>query len=724
MGKWSYGIVLDAGSSGTRLHVYKWLKSANALEKATDSQLQRLPQVATKKTWTKKTKPGISEFGDTPELIGDEYLGDLYKHALGIIPKDEVENTPIFLLATAGMRMLTSTQRTAILGRVCSYTRRTTGFQLPDCDLHIQVIPGETEGLYGWIAANYLLGGFDEPESHNHGKGHHTYGFLDMGGASAQIAFAPNATVADEHADDLKLLRLRSVNGEAQEYRVFVTTWLEYGAREARRRYLEALAEETDLKKIDELPDPCLPVGLKVNKTIKSIDTHLLGTGKFQECESRTLQILDKDAECSDPPCPFHGTHVPPIDFDVNHFVGVSEYWHTTHEIFEFGHTDKAYDYATYQQRVLDFCSMQWSAIEDGLEKHKWGKKVDAETAEDVCFKASWLINMLHEGIGIPRVGLETDGDSKNGNTTQHVIDKAKQEGYLAPFQAINKIDHTEVSWTLGKMILYASSQVPPKTGDTLAVGFGSNIPGDSLPDDFQSPGGLAPPEHADTPIDTSPKAPTTNDPLPNKPTDTSTSLLNSTASLPRRTPGLLLILLILLLISILLCGRDRRASTVARIRTFFTPRRQRNRFLHSPQTSTSSSRSRARGFASKLPSLASFTTSTRGRGPKYERILEEGSYADDMPAPGDFELAALSDSSTASAESAGERSSAGSSSSGSVRAREKARALPRSGLGPGERLESRERESGGESTGHRSRQGSPLRRSPGFPPGYKRSVD
>ncbi len=80
----------------------------------------------------------------------------------------------------------------------------------PTGDLHIQVIAGDTEGLYGWIAANYLLGGFDSPEKHMHGKGHHTYGFLDMGGASAQIAFAPNNTEAEKHANDLKLLRMRT----------------------------------------------------------------------------------------------------------------------------------------------------------------------------------------------------------------------------------------------------------------------------------------------------------------------------------------------------------------------------------------------------------------------------------------------------------------------------------------------------------------------------------
>ncbi|KAL9102454.1 MAG: hypothetical protein Q9187_009121, partial [Circinaria calcarea] len=179
---------------------------------------------------------GISSFGDSPGSVGPDHLRQLFDHALSIVPPDAVKDTPIFLLATAGVRLLPELRRKALLDQICTFARSTTKFLLPDCNLHIQVIPGETEGLYGWIAANYLLGGFDAPEEHAHGKGHHTYGFLDMGGASAQIAFAPNATEADRHAEDLKLLRMRTINGAVAEYKVFVTTWLGFGVHEARRR--------------------------------------------------------------------------------------------------------------------------------------------------------------------------------------------------------------------------------------------------------------------------------------------------------------------------------------------------------------------------------------------------------------------------------------------------------------------------------------------------------
>lgn len=550
--------------------------------------------------------PGVSTFGDKPELVGPDHLKPLFEHALNIIPKDAVADTPIFLLATAGMRLLPDFERKELLSQTCSYARSNTKFLLPNCDLHIQVIPGETEGLYGWVAANYLLGGFDSPEEHDHGKGHHTYGFLDMGGASAQIAFAPNATEAERHADDLKLLRMRTLNGAAAEYKVFVTTWLGFGVNEARKRYVTALLEASGVPDATELPDPCLPIGLAIStkgdvlleppKTVKGQEPYLIGTGRFDECLRQTYPLLDKDAPCEHEPCLLHGVHVPAIDFDVNHFVGVSEYWHTTHEVFEMAHKDKAYDFNTYQTQVKKFCSQDWTSISKGVTTHDWGKKVDEATAVEVCFKASWLINVLHNGIGIPRIGLEnTKGDGYNG--TKALLSHAKEKGFLDPFQAVDKIDDTEVSWTLGKMVLYAASQVPPLDA-SLPVGFGSNVPG--IPSDFQY-AGIKSTLPSDTNQDDKADVEDWHDAL----------FSNSS---PRRIPGFLLFLLILSIAVFLLLGCDRRSRLYHKLASIF------------PGKETGASRppsKRRKIFAGKNL----FFPSRGGPGALgiYERVLEDG---------------------------------------------------------------------------------------------------
>ncbi|KAI1822238.1 nucleoside phosphatase family-domain-containing protein [Xylaria intraflava] len=484
--KWRYGVILDAGSSGTRLHIYRWQDPSKVVKHASIGGLDNLPSL--QNYYAKKIRPGVSTWGDRPEDVGPEHLEALIKKAKKKIPNDRHADTPIYLMATAGVRLLPKDQQRTLLSEICTYFRRESDFSLPDCNAHIQVIPGETEGLYGWIAANYLLGGFDNTEGHAHGKGHHTYGFLDMGGASAQIAFAPNTTVAEEHGNDLKLVRLRTMDGAPVEYKVFSSTWLGFGVNQARSRYVKQLIDNILLDGEHEVPDPCLPKGLRTTETGEVIEgvskqLQLVGTGEFDECMRTTKPLLGKDMPCNDDPCLFDGKHVPPIDFDVNHFVGVSEYWHTTHGVFATKEDDRAYDFNSYQKQVMDYCSQSWDVIESSVDV----KKADPfKEAQEACFKASWMINVLHEGIGVPRVGMENT-PTPGINVTKAVGEAAKEKGFLHAFQPADEIDDMEISWTLGKMVLYAAGQIPPQDDYSLPVGFGSNTK--AIPVDFQHAG-------------------------------------------------------------------------------------------------------------------------------------------------------------------------------------------------------------------------------------------
>lgn len=582
--KWRWGVVLDAGSSGTRLHIYKWKDPAKARKHASTAELHSLPKLETEKKWTKKIKPGVSTFGDNPTAVGHDHLKGLIDHALKIIPEDQVEDTPIFLMATAGMRLLPKPEQTALTTEICSYLRSHTEFSLPDCDLHIQVIPGETEGLYGWIATNYLLGGFDRPEAHDHGKGHNTYGFLDMGGASAQIAFAPNATEAAKHADDLKLLRMRTLDGQRAEYKVFTATWLGFGVNQAHESYVKKLMETFD-PDATEIPDPCLPKGLRTTtsgepiESIKSSGLSLLGTGDFTSCLKHTYPLLGKDAPCVDEPCLLNGQHVPAIDFDVNHFVGVSEYWHTTHGVFAGKKGDKTYDLKTYQTQVEEFCTSDWASIVSKVDARK--KSDNAKEAQEACFKASWLINVLHDGIGIPRLGLE---HTSHANASKGALEDAKEKGFLDPFQPVDKIDGIEVSWTLGPMVLYAAGQIPPKSHDFLPVGFGSNTL--EVPADFNYAGSKFKEDDDDW-------------------DDAFEDLVDHAK--PSKSTTFLFFILALLFIGYIFRKKDRRL-----------------RFMNKFNSYTG--RSKKSGSLKKPRGLAILTSKIFGRSPAhYERIVEEG---------------------------------------------------------------------------------------------------
>lgn len=454
---------------------------------------------------------GISTLGSDPTAAG-AYLKPLIQHAMDRIPPSLHSSTPIFLLATAGMRLLTPEDQAAVLSHSCQFLRSYTRFKidapsemLGPCGSSVRIITGEEEGLFGWIAVNYLMDGF----SPSKGKGKEkavddtgyprtTYGFLDMGGASTQIAFEPSAARQDDmDGKGLVDVRLRLLNGEEIHRKVFVTTWLGYGTNQARERYVgQAIQDFETIRAPDSsavdagvVLDPCLPRGLELTESLaqpssanpRSNTSHkLVGTGSFRECVRKTAPLLNKDKPCPNAPCLMDGVHVPPIDFSASHFIGVSEYWYSSEHIFGLG---GVYDFVQYERAAAEFCGRDWDGIvkqhEESSRKNRvggdgevvkdgklvelgvWGPQVEIPRLQMQCFKAAWILNVLHEGIGMPRIA-GPDGNRKS--TGDQVVEQAGKKGLGKPpiFQSLDSVDDVAISWTLGKMVLEASKEVPP----------------------------------------------------------------------------------------------------------------------------------------------------------------------------------------------------------------------------------------------------------------------
>lgn len=423
---------------------------------------------------------GISTFGERPQDVAD-YLKPLLEFASSVIPPSRHSSTPLYLLATAGMRLLPPEQRDELLLTTCAYLQSFYPFSLPDCSEHVRVITGEEEGLYGWIAVNYLMDGFD---AHNH-EDHKTstYGFLDMGGASTQIAFEPAPAEQIKHADNLLAVTLRLLSGRTVEHPVFVTTWLGFGTNQARERYIDheievhesstasaSSSSESELNELDSeglgserpvvlLEDPCLPKDLMLSETRHAGFT-LRGTGDFLTCVRRTGPLLNKEMECLDHPCLFNGVHVPAIDFSVNHFIGISEYWYSTQDVWSMG---GVYDFVQFEKNAIEFCGRDWDDI---MREHKsglgigWRKNVELSRLETQCFKAAWVINILHEGIGIPRLKIDDGGKGDDVNQGKKGMAMAMDKGLMKKppsFQSLSEVGDVAVSWTLGKMVLEVS---------------------------------------------------------------------------------------------------------------------------------------------------------------------------------------------------------------------------------------------------------------------------
>ncbi|KAI8065394.1 nucleoside phosphatase family-domain-containing protein [Gilbertella persicaria] len=475
-----YGVIIDAGSSGSRVYVYSWKDHEFTKSSLTAEELKgKIPIVERGDQdglkWTSREEPGISTFGPKPNEVG-EHLDMLLDFAKEVVPREHHSSTPIFLMATAGMRLLPEDQQTALLSATCNYMRQHTSFFISDCDTHVRIIPGELEGVYGWVAVNYLMGGFDSNiKAYTDKKSpeetveqHHTFGFLDMGGASAQIAFEPEHHQRQEHMDDLTRITLHTLDGRTVDYDVFVTTFLGYGSNEARRRYLEnrvkkLFADSNGKNLLDQhhllhLDDPCLPTNLNITDTSStSVALALHGTGNFDQCIEYTVPLLNKDADCPTKPCLFNGVHTPDIDWSVNKFVGISEYWYSSHDILGLG---GVYDFIEYEKKAKDYCARDWAVV---LEEHKTQGTQEMHRYQMQCFKSAWIVNVLHEGIEIPRI----ENPSGHHNLTEdqalleQTIESVEQKNWNPPFQSIDTINDIQVSWTLGAMLLHVASKIP-----------------------------------------------------------------------------------------------------------------------------------------------------------------------------------------------------------------------------------------------------------------------
>ncbi|CUA67749.1 hypothetical protein RSOLAG22IIIB_03176 [Rhizoctonia solani] len=533
-----FGIVIDAGSSGSRLQIYSWKDPRTVRAEPGSPNHGKLPKIEKgtidSEDWVMKVEPGLSTFGDKPSGVA-AYLRPLLAHALVTIPPSLHSQTPIFLLATAGMRLLHPTQQRDVLREVCDFLRFHSNFKVEDSNLHsglgvghgcgssVRIISGEEEGLFGWLAVNYLMDGFDThlksksiDPSHADGS---TYGFLDMGGASTQIAYEPSHEQQEspENQSSLVDVRLRLLGGDEIRHRVFVTTWLGYGTNQARERYVDKVIKDASTSSATsvgqgatDLPvilDPCLPTNL--TRREKHLDTKtgitsrmLLGTGSFNECLAATEPLLNKNVPCPDSrSCLFNGVPAPLIDFSVSRFIGVSEYWYSSENVFGLG---GGYDFVQYERAASAFCGQSWDDLvtahdktklehgKEGLggdghtEKHgeivdvgQWGRNVELKRLEMQCFKAAWIVNVLHEGIGIPRI-VDSRGNSTDQDTGASVSISAEEKGLgqshsskkrpSPTFQSMDSVNDTAISWTLGKMVIEACKGIPPASKQAIPI--------------------------------------------------------------------------------------------------------------------------------------------------------------------------------------------------------------------------------------------------------------
>nr|BAE38638.1 unnamed protein product [Mus musculus] len=250
----NYGLVVDCGSSGSRIFVYFWPRHNGNPHDLLDIRQMR---DRNSQPVVKKIKPGISAMADTPEHASD-YLRPLLSFAAAHVPVKKHRETPLYILCTAGMRLLPERQQLAILADLVKDLPLEFDFLFSQSQA--EVISGKQEGVYAWIGINFVLGRFDHEDESDSDTSvdsaagrRRTVGILDMGGASLQIAYEVPTSASDlppkqEEAAKILLAEFNlgcDVQHTEHVYRVYVTTFLGFGGNFARQRYEDLVLNET-----------------------------------------------------------------------------------------------------------------------------------------------------------------------------------------------------------------------------------------------------------------------------------------------------------------------------------------------------------------------------------------------------------------------------------------------------------------------------------------------
>lgn len=229
-----FGVMFDAGSTGTRVHIFKL-----RLE-----QHQNVPQLL-EETF-KAIKPGLSAFAEDPpqSRAGLEQLLEL---AQSTVPVQFHGSTPLFLKATAGLRLLQGDQADQLLDQVRALFRASSFVSTDDS---VSILDGTDEGISAWLTVNYLLGAL--------GGAAASVGMLDLGGGSTQVTFEPSPQFQGSPSSD----SIHSFHLFNHSYTLYTHSYLGLGLMSARA---EVLGRPSSASEGAVLVTPCLPPDLRAS---------------------------------------------------------------------------------------------------------------------------------------------------------------------------------------------------------------------------------------------------------------------------------------------------------------------------------------------------------------------------------------------------------------------------------------------------------------------------
>ena len=431
-----YVVVVDAGSTGCRAHVFRVVPDPSApgaseLHPAGDKIKLDVP---------------LASFAGAPDAALADALLPMLDAAAERVPAGDRARVPLYVWATAGLRAIDADAQTTLWNAVARLAREKTPFLVADHHpdphrAHFRTIEGEEEGFFAWLAVNRLSGvnlravAAGEPAAVAA-----ALGALDVGGGSAQIV-APRrdalAALASRRkpSADVSIASLRDA--------VYVKSYLGYGATRVESRLKSEIAAAARSRGDATATYPCGFLGREEPAGSSATDgspaVTLRGSGDFVACSRLVRGVVAARARED-------GESLrAPRDVAGGAFVGVSLTYHLT------GFLARAFpgelaSFPTPTMREVGrlatrACATPWDRARvefDGVDPNTSSERLPGR-----CFDAALVDALLGDAEGA------ADGDEGG-------FGFARDDARVT---FVEKVDGNEVEWTAGAAMTLATPE-------------------------------------------------------------------------------------------------------------------------------------------------------------------------------------------------------------------------------------------------------------------------
>lgn len=277
-----HGIMFDAGSTGTRMHIFIFAQKPKETPRLLHETFRAL-------------KPGLSAYADNVDK-STQAINELLALAKHSIPEEFWKTTPLVLKATAGLRLLPGKKAQELLSKVKEIFQASPFFVNDDC---VSIMDGTDEGISAWITVNFLTGCLNNPQKR-------CEGILDLGGGSTQITFHSNTETNLQNSSAGNITSLQMFN---TTYQLYSHSYLGLGLMSTRLAILGGVEGEA-LKEGEELTSPCLPSNWQSewehNKITYKIKGQKAEKTVYESCYDKVAQVLKEKVRKTDEVKDFH----------------------------------------------------------------------------------------------------------------------------------------------------------------------------------------------------------------------------------------------------------------------------------------------------------------------------------------------------------------------------------------------------------------------------------